>query len=344
MRDGAADKRSCFEQLKKIGYAMKKLLLVLGSVLLVLGVSFVVSAIIVDPSMQFIVQNETYQVNSTMVFSQIVISDTYIVFNDTGFYVSSPNSITIKLVYIDADIAGAVNGEKVLDFYAIATAGTVGFSISGFPVNNEYLIKKNGVDHTTSVADVSGFISFSNAAWSTQRFQIYQQTAAPVDSTPPQISGVTRTTSDPLDTNPLYGWINVSCTVTDNVKVSQVVLRIHTPGGSWNNVSMVTGAADKYYYRSATGFSTVGNYSYSLRAVDSSNNAVTSSTMLFSMPPNWDVNRDGLITVLDLVFISNHYDGRGSFGWIREDVDNTGKVEVLDMVFVSGHFGEKWWV
>ena len=43
-----------------------------------------------------------------------------------------------------------------------------------------------------------------------------------------------------------------------------------------------------------------------------------------------DVNRDGLITVLDFVFISNHYRGSGGSGWIREDVDNTGTVEVLD--------------
>jgi hypothetical protein len=331
------------KQFEKNGYTMKKLLLAIGSISLVLGMSFVASALIVDPSMQFIVQNETYQVNSTMVFDQIIISDTYIVFNNTGFYVSSPNSITIKLVHINDDIAGAVNGEKVLDFYAIATAGTVGFSISGFPVNNEYLIKRNSVNHASSVANVSGFISFSNAAWSTQRFQVYQQASAPVDSTPPQISGVARSTSDPLDTNPSYGWVNVSCTVTDNVAVSQVILRICTPSGLWNNVSMVTRTAGKYYYRSTTVFSSVGNYSYSIRATDTSTNAVISSTVLFSMPPNWDVNRDGLVTVMDLVLISNQYDGSGGLGWIAEDVDNNGDVEVLDMVLVSGHFGEEWW-
>jgi hypothetical protein len=323
---------------------MKKMLLVVGSISLLLGMSFLVSALVIDPSTQFVVQNETYQVNATMVFDQVVISDTYIVFNDTGFYVSSPNSITIKLVHINDDIAGAVNGEKVLDFYAIATAGTVWFNLSGFPVNNEYLIKRNGVTHATSTASASGFISFSNAAWSTLRFQVYQQAAAPVDSTPPVMSGVTRTTSDPLDTSASYGWVNVSCTVTDNVAVSQVVLRIHTPSGSWNNVSMVSRTAGKYYYRSTTAFSSVGNYSYSIRATDTSNNPVTSSTVLFSMPPNWDVNRDGSITVLDLVLISNQYSDTGGSGWIAEDVDNNGKIEVLDMVLVSGHFGEEWWV
>jgi len=324
---------------------MRKIVLAIGGSFLLLGLCLIVSAIVIDPSTQFVVQNETYTVNATMVFGQIVISDTYIVFNDTGFYVSSPNSITIKLVFINDDIPGAVNGEKVLDFYAIATSGTVVFDLSGFPVNNEYLIRRNGNVHATSTVSMSGFISFSNAAWSgTQRFQVYQQAQAPVDTTPPQITGVTRTTSNPLDTSASYGWVNVSCTVTDNVAVASVTLRIRTPSGSWNNVSMTSGSAGKYYYRTTTAFSTVGNYSYSIRALDPSNNAATSSTVLFSMPPNWDVNQDGVVTVLDFVVISNHYGQSGSNGWIREDVDNNGDIEVLDMSIISGHFGEEWWV
>jgi hypothetical protein len=314
-------------------------------ILFLLGSSVIVSSIVIDPSTQFVVQNETYTVNATMVFDQIVVSDTYIVFNDTGFTVSSSNSITIKLVYIDSDIPGAVNGERVLDFYATVSSGTVVFDLSGFPVNNEYLIRRNGNVHSTSTASVAGVISFSNSAWGAQqRFQVYQQAQAPVDSTPPQISGVARTTSSPLDTSSSYGWVNVSCTVTDNVAVSSVTLRIRTPGGSWNNVSMTSGSAGKYYYRSTTAFSTVGNYSYSILARDTSNNPATSSTVVFSMPPNWDTNVDGVITILDLVLISNQYGQGGSNGWIREDVDNNGDIEVLDLSMVSSHFGQDWWV
>lgn len=164
------------------------------------------------------------------------------------------------------------------------------------------------------------------------------------DSAAPQISGVTRVTSDPLDTNPSYGWVNVSGTVTDNIAVSQVILRIHNPGGSWNNVSMVTRTAGKYYYRTTTAFSTVGNYTYSIWTKDTSNNTNTSSNVLFSMSPNWDVNNDGHITILDLVLVSNHYGQSGTSGWTREDADNNGEVQVLDLVFVSNHFGESWWV
>ncbi|MBE3136372.1 MAG: hypothetical protein IMZ43_03125 [Thermoplasmata archaeon] len=168
-------------------------------------------------------------------------------------------------------------------------------------------------------------------------------TAHFLDAAPPQISGVARATSNPLDTDPLYGWVNVSCTVTDNVAVSQVILRIHNPSGSWNNVSMVTRTAGKYYYRTTTAFSTAGNYSYSIWAKDTSNNANTSSNVVFSMPPNWDVNSDGTCAIFDLVLISNHYGENGAHGWIREDADNNGEIQVLDLVYVSNHYGESWW-
>ena len=326
-------------------YALKKFIVIGGSIFLLLGSSFLVSAIVIDPSMQFVVQNETYTVNSTMVFDQIIISDTYIVFNDTGYYVTAPNSITITLVYINDDIFGAVNGEQILDFYATTGSGTVSFDLSGFAGLAEYVIRRNDNVHATSTATVGGMISFSNAAWSgTQRFTIYQQAATPTDPTPPQISGVSRSTSNPLDTSSSYGWVNVSCTVTDNVGVSQVILRIRTPSGSWNNVSMTTRTTGNYYYRSTIAFSSVGNYSYSIQARDPSNNVATSSTVIFSMPPNWDVNLDGVVTIMDLVLLSNRYSQSGGNGWIREDVDNNGRVEVLDLVLVSSHFGEEWWV
>jgi hypothetical protein len=107
---------------------------------------------------------------------------------------------------------------------------------------------------------------------------------------------------------------------------------------------MIPGAAGLYYYRSTTAFSTAGNYSYSIRALDPSNNAVVSSNVVFSMPPNWDINNDGSVTILDLVSISNHYGQSGGNGWIREDVDNNGDIEVLDLSLVSNYFGEEWWV
>jgi hypothetical protein len=168
-------------------------------------------------------------------------------------------------------------------------------------------------------------------------------TAHFIDSAAPQISGIALLSSNPLDTDPLFGWVNVSCTVTDNVAVSQVILRIHKPDGSWNNVSMTSHTATQYYYRSTSAFSYVGNYTYSIYAKDTSNNVATSSNVVFSMSPNWDINRDGTSTVLDQLMISNHYGEIGTPGWIREDVDNNGRIQVLDLILASNHFGETWW-
>ena len=167
-------------------------------------------------------------------------------------------------------------------------------------------------------------------------------TATFADTMAPQITGVTRTTSSVLDTDPAYGWVNVSGTVTDNVGVAQVILKIHKIGGSWNNVTMSCKTANVYYYRSTTAFSTAGNYTYYIWTKDTSNNANTSSTVPFSMPANWDVDLDGYGSLLDLVLTSNSYGQSGSNGWIRQDVDNNGAVQVLDLVNISIHFGTTW--
>jgi len=135
----------------------------------------------------------------------------------------------------------------------------------------------------------------------------------------------------------------VSCTVTDNVGVSQVRIRIQAPNGTWSNLSMTTKTSGNYYYRSTTKFSTAGNYTYYIWAKDTSNNGNTSSNVAFSMPANWDINIDGYCTILDLVLISNHYGQIGSNGWIREDADNNGEIQVLDLVNLSNHYGEDWY-
>ncbi len=164
------------------------------------------------------------------------------------------------------------------------------------------------------------------------------------DAMAPEISSISLVSSDPVDTDPSYGWVNVSGTITDNVGVSQVLLQIRTPDNSWTNVSMTLRSAGLYYYRSATAFSTAGNYSYTIWARDAQNNANASDPLLFSLPSNWDIDQDGSCMIFDLVLVSNQYGHSGGNGWIREDADNNGEIEVLDLVFISNHFGESWWV
>jgi hypothetical protein len=159
----------------------------------------------------------------------------------------------------------------------------------------------------------------------------------------PQITNINRLTSNPLDTNPTYGWVNISCTVKDNFAVSEAILKIYNPEGTLINKPMISRTAEKYYYRSTTAFSTVGNYSYYIWVKDSNDNICTSSTIKFSMSPNWDMDNDGSCTIHDFVLISNLYGEIGSPGWVRQDIDNNGRVQIVDLNLLGNHYGESWY-
>jgi len=158
------------------------------------------------------------------------------------------------------------------------------------------------------------------------------------------ISNIILKHSSPLDTDPLYGWVNISCSITNTSAVNTVRLIIKNPGGSTSNVSMTKRGVNNYYYQSNTAFSKVGDYSYKIWVKNVNNMAKSSNNYAFSMSPNWDINSDGECNVLDQVMISLHYGQSGSPGWIREDADNNGRIQLLDILLVSNHYSEIWLV
>lgn len=162
------------------------------------------------------------------------------------------------------------------------------------------------------------------------------------DAAAPPISCVARVTSNPLDTDCSFGWVNISCIVTDNVAVSHVFLQIQNPAGHWMNVTMHSRGAGQYYYHSTTAFSSAGNHSYHIWAQDTNGNTNASQAVLFSMPPNWDINNDGKCTIVDLLLVANRYNEGGAAGWIREDVDNNGTISLVDLGYIATHYGETW--
>ena len=190
------------------------------------------------------------------------------------------------------------------------------------------------------IANSSGFIFFSNNVWSSHLFSIYQ-IGFGIDVTLPDISNIVLTNSNPKDTDPDFGWENISCVVTDNVEVEDVKINIIYPDSSVSNVTMYhLIGTNTYYYN--TSFSQYGNYSYYIWVQDTSGNGITSDSNIFSLPPNWDIDSDGQCNIIDFTLISNHYTEVGPLGWIREDVDNSGAVKVLDLVIISGYYGETW--
>lgn len=244
------------------------------------------------------------------------------------------------------DVGGTVNITVVItDNIAIddvylniiyPDSSTINMSIAENKTDNTYYCNRTYNDlgsysYSIWVSDTN----YNSITSSTYSFSIGEDT-------PPVISNIALTNSSPLDTDSSFGWVNITCDVIDNVEVSLVYLNILNPNGTWNNVTMTTGASSTYYYNSSTAFSTYGNYSYSIWANDTSNNIEHSISNDFSMSPNWDINSDGDCNVYDLVSVSNYYNQTGSPGWIRQDVDNNGQIQVIDLVLISGHYDESW--
>lgn len=53
--------------------------------------------------------------------------------------------------------------------------------------------------------------------------------------------------------------------------------------------------------------------------------------------PAWDVNKDGVINILDLTLVASHF---GETGMIDADVNGDNVVNILDLTLVASHFGE----
>lgn len=111
------------------------------------------------------VGNEQYNVSHPMLFKNISITQDYIFFNTTGFYINAPNQINITLHFINVSIAGANETDLLLNFTANTTAGFVWFNISGFTPGVNYSINRSGPFYNLSTANASGFIIYNNTLW-----------------------------------------------------------------------------------------------------------------------------------------------------------------------------------
>jgi Dockerin type I domain/Protein of unknown function (DUF1565) len=161
-------------------------------------------------------------------------------------------------------------------------------------------------------------------------------------SASPVISQVGLTNSSTLDIAAGYGWENFTCVVTDNDGESTVLLQLTNPDQSTTNIPMTKKTGTTTYYTQQS-LNKKGEYSYRFQVTDTNENIVLSSSYTFSLLPDWDINNDGIVTISDLVLVSNHYGETGPKGWIPEDVDHNGIVQSLDIVLVANNFEKSWW-
>jgi len=54
--------------------------------------------------------------------------------------------------------------------------------------------------------------------------------------------------------------------------------------------------------------------------------------------PNWDVNKDERVNILDVVLVGQHWGETGPPCWIPMDVNSDGIVNILDLILVAQHW------
>ena len=168
----------------------------------------------------------------------------------------------------------------------------------------------------------------------------YEYYTTSPDTTPPVITNIQLQTSPQVDI--IIGWEIITCIATDNIAIHEVHIVFTDSNQNTITLPMTNIIGTSIYYKN-TSLQQSSNYSYYIIAEDTNSNQATSTETTFSLPPNWDINNDGICSLFDNVLISNKYGQTGAPGWLREDVDNNGEINIIDITLVSNYYYEIWW-
>jgi len=108
-----------------------------------------------------------------MDFDEVRYTDTYIIFNNTGFNLTSGNNININIRDIDDDMITADNDELLVSFSEFCVDSNT-FEISGFNPNTIYNVTEDGVWYDECIANASGVIDFSVKASPSRLYRIFK--------------------------------------------------------------------------------------------------------------------------------------------------------------------------
>jgi parallel beta-helix repeat protein len=250
---------------------------------------------------------------------------------DNGTWLTQTAGVSTGTVVTVDDASYFTDGYGIIGGDIIFVGDNINLKITEINYNNNQITVNRSITWTNGEA-----VSLQSYSGSKPDIGAYEY----IGYTGPLITNIFLTSSNPLDTDPSYGWINITCTVTDNFEVQQVKLNITKPNETFSNVTMNFLTANTYYLNSSIIFSDHGNYNYYIWVRDTNQNTKNSNHYNLSIAPNWDINLDEQITILDCVLISNSYSESGPNGWIREDTNNDGNINVIDLVTVSNHYGE----
>jgi hypothetical protein len=122
---------------------------------------------------------------------------------------------------------------------------------------------------------------------------------------------------------------NVAGTITN------VAGAITTPGGS---VSQNGTFATVSFTAVAAGTSALGLSNVVVGNKTGGQVATTVTGGSVTVCPDWDVNLDESVNVLDMTVVGQHWGETGAAHWIRGDVNRDGEINVLDMILIGQHW------
>jgi len=118
--------------------------------------------------------------------------------------------------------------------------------------------------------------------------------------------------------------------------ITNVAGAIITPGasvstpGTFATVSLTAGAV------AGTSALTLSNVVVGNKTGQAVGITVTSGSV--TVAPDWDVNLDLSVNVLDMTLVGQHWGETGAPHWIRADVSRDGAINVLDMILIGQHW------
>lgn len=278
-------------------------------ILIILAAFNILNSIYVNPgdAIQYQIDSplETYVFENPYNISRIIRASTYIVFNNTGFNITSISPINIQINHIDEDISNpSDDNDDLLIFTITNTPGDTWFNLSGFEPASGYIVKINNVFSSGELTNNTGVISFYDTPTLNDVYSIFSDSVVPSitinfagnlsDSGGPYY--VPPAENPPHAENGYYtndsrqseDWIYINVTASDESGISHVWLQWLNET-TWTNYTYeFTNRTGGYFdINTSNNFSTAEGYNYSFNIVanDTSSN---SKTVWWNKTGNYD--------------------------------------------------------
>jgi len=120
----------------------------------------------------FVCEDLNVRFNQSLSFSQIIIDEEYIGFDNTVFKCESADDVNITIDFINGDVYNGSGEDLVISFYSKQSNDTT-FIIEGLNNLKQYVIKKDSSPFDIVSTDLDGCISFEDDAETNAFYEVF---------------------------------------------------------------------------------------------------------------------------------------------------------------------------